>query len=168
MCYFLWSLIFVKSVAELLLPHVLCVCNVQYFDGVEFPTQGIIGKRKALMRSIELREKRKRKREELEVVVKANRNTCTAIILCMYKPCTCLTISYLCVYCTCPCQTFPSFVPQAVELFVFLQCHRTSLSVNSHTLHLVTFQNCWNPVIERLGIWAIHIHVRVHVGLRIY
>ena len=51
---------------------------VWYFDAVKFPTQGIVGKRKALMKSIELREKRKRKREELEVVIK-----CTSFTVCV-------------------------------------------------------------------------------------
>lgn len=48
----------------------LLVCVFWWcFDIVKFPTQGVVGKRKALMKSIELREKRKRKREELEVVI---------------------------------------------------------------------------------------------------
>ena len=62
------------------------------------PIQGIVGKRKALMKSIELREKRKRKREELEVVIQACILFNHPLLLCVCLVCQCVC---LCVYRTC-------------------------------------------------------------------
>ena len=63
--------------------HVYC-CVLWCFDVVKFPTQGVVGKRKALMKSIELREKRKRKREELEVVSHTSVFSFTHVCLSVY------------------------------------------------------------------------------------
>ena len=52
-----------------------------------YSIQGIIGKRKTLMKTVELREKRKKRREELEVVmlyrVRAETPTCLHLELCV-------------------------------------------------------------------------------------
>ena len=55
----------------------------------------MLGKRKALMKSIELREKRKRRREELEVVY----NTSFVSSSCVVDRVT--VYSALCVFCLC-------------------------------------------------------------------